>query len=957
MWERIGLVWLACVSAFAAAPALADRDSARVHVFGNSLINHLSEADGDTTTVPYWLGQLTRASGRDFALSGQWGFLRDFVRDGPAPNWSFKGVASPRGRIDTVMINPANFIQYQPPDAPYEGDNPDGSSPLSATLAIIDRAQQKWPGARIVIYEGWPDMGGYGRSFPPSNRNLRRWHGYALSEYHDWYRAYVAQVQDARPDTEITLAPVSSVLSGLQTGLLEDIPVEALYSDSAPHGTPTQYFLAALVTYTALFEAPAPANFEVPDGIHPGVRDRYDRLTDEIAQALGLQDDLAATPTTQATQEARAGIGIANPSLAMGLNGIADWSSQNPFINVMKTARPWIGHSADEWGAFSTEALRAGGYLNETGYPVALPDDAKSLEAFFLTDQPAGATHLNGRYLMRYEGEGVIRVTGRADNVRYNYDTREIRFDFTSGDGPAVLRLLETDADNPIRDITIIREDQVALHEVGALFNPLWIEKIADLRMVRFMDWQFTNGSTQTTWDGRPVPEDATYVWRGAPVEVMVALANRIGADPWVNMPHAADDAYMRAFAEYMRDHLDPGLKAHVEYSNEVWNFIFPQAVWVREAAEALWGDAAGDDAWMQYAGLRAAQMARIWRDVYDGQQDRMSVVVSTHTGWPGLEEPMLQAPLALDNGQLSAPPVEQFDAYAITGYFGFDLGGEEMADTLLDWITASRAVAQAKAAETGADPDTYLAAHEFDLAYDLAAEALRQGSLGELLRDIFPYHADLTARHDLQLMMYEGGTHVVGHGATVENETLTGFFNAFNYSPQMGRIYEELIEGWHAEGGTAFNAFVDVATASKWGSWGALRHLNDDTHRWRVLMAANATPPDWTEPRKPGTFLNGITQQAGDEGTTLTGTAKADILLGGAGDDVLIGQGGADRLHGGPGRDVAALPGARADYEITNDGPRLVLRGSSGQVYLVEVEAVEFAATPGQRIPLGELM
>lgn len=957
MWERIGLIWLAFVSALAAPPALADRDSARVHVFGNSLINHLSEADGDTTTVPYWLGQLTRASGRDFALSGQWGFLRDFVRDGAAPNWSFKGVSSPRGRIDTVMINPANFIQYQPPDAPYEGDNPDGSSPLSATLAIIDRAQETWPGARIVIYEGWPDMGGYGRSFPPSDRNLRRWHGYALSDYHDWYRAYVALVQDARPDTEITLAPVSSVLSGLQTGLLEDIPVEALYSDSAPHGTPTQYFLAALVTYTALFEAPAPADFAVPDGIHPGVRGRYDRLSDEIAQALGLQDDRAATPTTQATQEARAGIGIANPSLAMGLNGIADWSSQHPFINVMKTARPWIGHSADEWGAFSTEALRAGGYLSETGYPVALPDGAKSLESFLLTDQPAGATHLNGRYLMRYEGEGVIRVTGRADNVRYNYDTREIRFDFTSGDGPAVLRLLETDRDNPIRDITIIREDQVALHEVGALFNPLWIEKIADLRMVRFMDWQFTNGSTQTTWEGRPVPDDATYVWRGAPVEVMVALANRIGADPWVNMPHAADDAYIRAFAKYMRDHLDPGLKAHVEYSNEVWNFIFPQAVWVREAAEALWGDAAGDDAWMQYAGLRAAQMATIWRDVYEGQDDRLSVVVSTHTGWPGLEEPMLQAPLARNHGQLSAPPVEQFDGYAVTGYFGFDLGGEEMADTLLGWIAASRAVAQAKAAETGTDPDTYLAAHEFDLAYDLAAEALRQGSLGELLHDIFPYHADLAARHDLQLMMYEGGTHVVGHGTTVENETLTGFFNGFNYSSQMGRIYEELFAGWHAAGGTTFNAFVDVATASKWGSWGALRHLNDDTPRWRVLMAANATPPDWAEPRAPGAFLHGVTRQAGDDGTRLNGTAKADILLGGAGDDVLNGNGGADRLHGGPGRDLAILPGTRTDYRITRDTPRLVLHGPSGPVSLVEIEVVEFAATPGQKIPLGELM
>ena len=33
------------------------------------------------------------------------------------------------------------------------------------------------------------------------------------------------------------------------------------------------------------------------------------------------------------------------------------------------------------------------------------------------------------------------------------------------------------------------------------------------------------------------------------------------------------------------------------------------------------------------------------------------------------------------------------------------------------------------------------------------------------------------------------------------------------------------------------------------------------------------------------------------------------------------------------------------------------VLQGTSGPVHLVEIEAVEFAATPGQKIPLGELM
>ena len=943
---------LVLFAGLALAPGAAQAEAAAraVHVFGNSLFHHVT--DSPETAVHWWLAELARAGGKDFSISGQWGFLRDFARDGVADQWALDGVVRARGPVDAVILTPTNFIQYQAPDRPFDGDNPDRATPLGTTLAAIDAARATWPDAPILIYEGWPDMNGFTRRFPPSARNLRRWHGFALSDYHDWYRDFIASLQAERPGADIALLPVSSVLSGLQTGLLEDVPVEALYSDDSPHGTATQYFLAALVIYTALYRIPAPADFALPETLHPLVRARYVQITDEIAQALGLRDEVRApVPDTR-----QAGLGLINPSLGMGLNGLSDWSTQHPFIDVMKTARPWIGHTASEWGAFTTEALRAGGYLDAHGWPLALPDGARALEAMILTDQPEEAVHLRGRYLLRYEGEGVLRVTGRVDNVRYNYDTREIRFNTRPGDGPVVLQLTRTDRDNPLRDITIVREEHETLHAAGAVFNPLWLARISDLRLIRFMDWQFTNGSDQTVWEDRPVPQDATWVWRGAPVEIMVRLANRIGADPWVNMPHAADDAYMRAFAAYVRDHLDPGLKVHVEYSNEVWNFIFPQAVFARDAALALW-ETEDDGAWMQFAGLRAAQMAAIWREVFADQPERLVVVAGTHTGWPGLEEPMLLAPLAVRGGQLDAAPVTMFDAYAVTGYFGHELGEEAMIPRLEGWIAASRAVARARAAEAGGDAAAYLAAHGDDLAFDLAAEALRQGSLGELLRDTLPYHAEVATRHGLRLVMYEGGTHVVGHGPTVDNDEITRFFTAFNYSPQMGVLYEELLSGWHAAGGTLFNAFVDVAKPSKWGSWGALRHLDDTTPRWQVLMQANAEAPSWDDPRPPGTFLHGAYLRAGDSGERIEGTAKSDIMIGGAGDDVFISPGGDDLIHGGDGRDLVILPGARAEYGFGREGARVILQGLAGTVTLTNIEAVEFADTPGAAIPLRDLM
>ena len=56
----------------------------------------------------------------------------------------------------------------------------------------------------------------------------------------------------------------------------------------------------------------------------------------------------------------------------------------------------------------------------------------------------------------------------------------------------------------------------------------------------------------------------------GASLEVMVALANALDADPWFNMPHQADDTFVRNFATYVRQHLEPGRKVYVEWANEV---------------------------------------------------------------------------------------------------------------------------------------------------------------------------------------------------------------------------------------------------------------------------------------------------------------------------------------------------------------------------------------------------
>jgi hypothetical protein len=44
----------------------------------------------------------------------------------------------------------------------------------------------------------------------------------------------------------------------------------------------------------------------------------------------------------------------------------------------------------------------------------------------------------------------------------------------------------------------------------------------------------------------------------------------------WLFVP-AADDAYVRKLASFLRDGLRPDLRVYVKHSNEVWNQAFPQ--------------------------------------------------------------------------------------------------------------------------------------------------------------------------------------------------------------------------------------------------------------------------------------------------------------------------------------------------------------------------------------------
>lgn len=542
--------------------------------------------------------------------------------------------------------------------------------------------------------------------------------------------------------------------------------------------------------------------------------------------------------------------------LGFGLTGIADYAPNSPFLDVFKTSRDFFGHEPGRYGGVDHAELVAAGVFDAQGWPTFIPEGIEKIGTLILTELPTEMTDAAGRYRITWDGEGDLRPGLSARNIVLGEG--EAWFDYTpDGTGLVSIDIFETDpmgTGNHLRNISVVKHEHIDAFEASALFNPDWIEVIKDAHALRFMDWMQTNNSDVTTWQDVPSPNDASWSG-GVPLETMIALANQTGTDPWFNIPHLADESYIRAFATQVRETLDPSLKAYFEFSNEVWNFQFAQANHAHiDGAQRFPGETA---AWVQNYAADAVSMARIIDDIFAADAGRAVKVIATQTGWLGLEEPILQAPAwVAEDPTANAAPHTYFDAYAVTGYFDGGLGRDQKPLTVKAWLAESleRATASADTQGlVGTARQKFIEAHRFDHATTLAIDELRDGSVtgnsaGSLLdlQAQFAYHRQVAETHGLALVMYEGGTHVVGVGQWQNDEELTEFFTHLNYTPEMGGLYAELLQMWSDEGGTLFNAFTAVGRPSQFGSWGHLRFLGDETSRMDAIdafLVANPKP------------------------------------------------------------------------------------------------------------------
>ena len=593
------------------------------------------------------------------------------------------------------------------------------------------------------------------------------------------------------------------------------------------------------------------------------------------------------------------------PSLGTNLAGVVDWSTQFPFLDLMKMSRSWFTQSEDEWDTGDADQLTldANGWVADFGGS----GDFNRVSTILFT---SGENFLpSGRYILDWQGEGELDISGGSWTIVEQADGRMV-LELAEGVDYSTLSIsiLSTDPDGTgdhLRDIRLYHQDDAALIQSGEIFTPEFLAKVEDFRSLRFMDWTGTNNSDVTDWDEAADVADARWTDGHMPVQVMVALANQVGADPWFCIPHLASDEYIRAFVTYVRDNLDPDLVARFEYSNEVWNWGFEQAQWANDQARETWGEVEGG--WMQWYGYRAANMANIVAEVFGAETGTRALsVFSTQGGWQGLEQYALNSDESVADGFV-APRDAPFHVYAIAPYFGGSIGSDDpaMIARVEGWIAAG---------EQG-----FLDAIAF----------IRGGDSGDSLANIgatIAYHAAVAAQLGWALEAYEGGQHVVdlaGLFGGQANPARDQFFVDLVARPEFEALYLEYLEIWRDNGGGLFEQFSDVGEPSRYGSWGIWESIySDNTSRADAIEHVRDTIAAWwDDPRDASVFANGHLLRGRSAADTLTGGDQDDRLFGNGGADVLNGGAGHDRLDGGSGADV--MTGGRGDdvYYVQNAG------------------------------------
>jgi hypothetical protein len=310
---------------------------------------------------------------------------------------------------------------------------------------------------------------------------------------------------------------------------------------------------------------------------------------------------LALAPLT-----AMAGTWSSDQWLGLNANPQEFYDKSWIYRNLALQGNIWCPFS-DLWCTSTHDLVLKGPNDPNPGYPAA-GQSANLVIAARLTADNAG------KYSVVFDGkaERVINYSdGSLSPPVYNATTNKttatltIPSSFNGNPDPKIVLAF----DKVSADFGNLKVWQPNAGQSTSKFTDAAITHYSRAKVIRMMDRLRTNAVSDVNWAGSTAADSETLLGYQHSLKGSMDLAARMDAHPWLNVPATASDAYLASFMGVVAAHLKPGKIATVEYSNEPWNYAFPQFFQSANQAFAAAGLATG------YSKVNTLRVLAITRD------------------------------------------------------------------------------------------------------------------------------------------------------------------------------------------------------------------------------------------------------------------------------------------------------------------------------------------------------
>ncbi len=503
--------------------------------------------------------------------------------------------------------------------------------------------------------------------------------------------------------------------------------------------------------------------------------------------------------------------------IGMNLSFHTYWSPQMIFGNQMKQAsnfkvREVWGGTFELPNSFEQYPKRA------DGYPTQVPFTFNGLPCKVHVILMGGhrQPYPAGTYNLTFEGTGRVSVEWDTPSAEFTTPNVLHPIQVTPqmgmyGSNGIHVTIEESDPNDPVHNIQVLAPGAELTYQTHP-FNPRALELLKGMKCIRAMHALYTNREdTNLVTSNMQTPYDyytqSAQWYTGLHHNYLIELGKQLKADVWMNFPFNVSDTLIRNVALDFKANLAPGQKVYIEYGNELWNFAYPYNIgtsWVQDRGYALNFDtSASYAAGRRYVAYRSAQMFRIWQDAFDGDTSRFVRVLASHGAnpWTGLVE------LYAINNTTINPTGTRADALAIAPYFGGGVG---------DYLHSNNMVASTP-------EDTILNYLSREIDTDRRTELVD--------------NKENTDNFGVRLICYEAGQHLT---TSFQDDTaLVDLLAACNRNPKMKDLYCQYYDMWYEIANDIMLTFNFVDSYSKFGAFGNLESMGQDTAtapKWKAL-------------------------------------------------------------------------------------------------------------------------